>query len=721
MQTPWVVAGSRSLCRTFVNRDFNRAQQLLEISPTLINIRHPLGWAPLHVVILCGDPSLVKFVLDLPGIDITIQDSSTFNATESPAADILCRHKEFSPNICGTECTFGATALHFACMRGDLEVLNLLLEMHVAHDVRDYSKRLPQEYFDLERVNLETFKAYHIASKAWYTRWRSLAKKDVTVLCGAIREGDYDYCKEILDTKPELARDDHPSVLIALQMAVADRKPANINLILPQSNGHYSRSMSDDSDEDDSDEDVSHGLFGFHRTVRRLEHGSTPLHYACLLGNMKIVELLLRNGAEWIISDSNDLLPEDYTSVNGDSKVQEFKHLCREEEELRRTGRFAEELELDREKEKTELEPPKKHQVQKVVERKTKLGEEEELRKRHLEIEKIIGDKIIGQRGPIRSIASAIRLRENGWVDPDRPLVMLFLGSSGIGKTELAKQVACYLHGDGSKERPVSGAFVRIDMSEYQHSHTVSNLTGSPKGYVGYDHGGILTTKLKNNPEAIVLLDEIEKAHPDVLTVFLQLFDDGRITDPLLGTIYCKGAVFIMTSNLGSEEIRAAAPKLHKLVAKTEDRQEQYLKGIGQFNKQLYPILKESFKRDEFLGRINQTVVFLPFIDQEISQIVEIELKKWKKRAEEQHVIRLDWSPKVVDRLVQGYDVNYGARSVINEVQTLAVQILADSQIRGDIRKNWLVHLFINDAGDIDMAKEDPIGRIPQRGCHYVF
>ncbi|KIM86382.1 hypothetical protein PILCRDRAFT_323790 [Piloderma croceum F 1598] len=327
---------------------------------------------------------------------------------------------------------------------------------------------------------------------------------------------------------------------------------------------------------------------------------------------------------------------------------------------------------------------------------------------------------------------------------------MLFLGSSGIGKTELAKQVTYFLNGDESKDKTScsqsfvdmekSGAFMRIDMSEYQHDHTVSNLTGSPKGYVGYEEGGILTKKLKKNPRAIVLLDEIEKAHPDVLTVFLQVFDDGRITDPKLGTIYCKGAVFIMTSNLGSEEIRAASPRLHKLVAATEDRHERYLKGIGQFTKQLYPVLKKSLKRDEFLGRINQIVVFLPLSDQEISQVIEIELKKWKKRAEEHHEIRLSWSPEVVQRLVEGYDVNYGARSVMNEAQTLAIQILAESQIRGDIGKkytwyfirllddshanhtnSWLVHLFINDTGDIDMAKADPNGHILQRGCRYVL
>lgn len=120
----------------------------------------------------------MKFVLDLPGIDITIKDGSTFNAT-SLATDVLCRQEELCPNICGRENTSGATALHFACLRGDWDILKLLLEMPVLHDVQDDSKRLPLEYFDLERVNLETFKAYHAASKAWRMRWRSLAKKGI--------------------------------------------------------------------------------------------------------------------------------------------------------------------------------------------------------------------------------------------------------------------------------------------------------------------------------------------------------------------------------------------------------------------------------------------------------------------------------------------------------------------------------------------------------------
>jgi ATP-dependent Clp protease ATP-binding subunit ClpB len=269
------------------------------------------------------------------------------------------------------------------------------------------------------------------------------------------------------------------SVLKSLQVTVTNRKPDNV---LAQSNDRSLWSF-------------------FHSDDETPQKKSTPLHYACLLGDMKIAEVLLRNGADWTISDSNDFLPKDYACLNGDRKMQEFKHLCEvetsiraQEEELRLAGRFAEELELEREKDKTELERLKTQE---------KLGKGEELRKKHcgwspsssprqiftyptVGIEKIIGENIIGQRGPIRSIASAIHLRENGWVDPDRPLVMLFLGSSGVGKTELAKRIAHYLHSGTSKDKSdqslteieKSGAFVRIDMSEYQHDHTVSNLTG---------------------------------------------------------------------------------------------------------------------------------------------------------------------------------------------------------------------------------------------------
>lgn len=144
--------------------------RLLAISPSLINLHHPLGWAPLHTAVLSGDPSLVKFALELPCTDITVKDKSSFNATSS-AADIICRQNELCEDICGTESTSGATALHFACMRGNWEIINLLLEADASHDVKDDSGKFPQEYFDFERVNLETYEAYYTALKSWRMRW----------------------------------------------------------------------------------------------------------------------------------------------------------------------------------------------------------------------------------------------------------------------------------------------------------------------------------------------------------------------------------------------------------------------------------------------------------------------------------------------------------------------------------------------------------------------
>jgi ATP-dependent Clp protease ATP-binding subunit ClpB len=191
-------------------------RRFLTVSPSLINDRHPLGWAPLHTAILAGDLSLVKFILNLPGIDIAVKDSSTFNATTS-SADIICRQEELCPNICGTESTSGATALHFACMRGDWEILNMLLDAGASHFVKDNSGRLPMAYFDLERVDPETYNAYHDALTAYTRRWRSLVKKgrkkyfvcfapylpplyllfpDMIVLCNAIRMDNHEYCKE---------------------------------------------------------------------------------------------------------------------------------------------------------------------------------------------------------------------------------------------------------------------------------------------------------------------------------------------------------------------------------------------------------------------------------------------------------------------------------------------------------------------------------------------
>jgi len=314
--------------------------------------------------------------------------------------------------------------------------------------------------------------------------------------------------------------------------------------------------------------------------------------------------------------------------------------------------------------------------------------------RRKFPIEQRIKQAIIGQEGAIATVCGAIRRKENGWHDGDSPLVFLFLGSSGIGKTELAKQVADYLE-PGKAE-----GFIRIDMSEYQQKHEVAKLIGSPPGYIGHDDGGQLTKRLKKNPSAVVLFDEVEKAHPDILTVLLQLFDEGRLTDGKGETVHCKDALFIMTSNLASEQIARHAMQLRQEAAevtrmrygeakeeeeasKTERREVEVTISRDFKEAVIRPILKNHFQRDEFLGRINEIVYFLPFSRPELLKLVRKEMEKWVKRGSERHDMEVRFDPAVLDLLADGYNVHYGARSIKHEVERRVVTQLAQAHESG--------------------------------------
>ncbi|XP_074535114.1 mitochondrial disaggregase [Halichoeres trimaculatus] len=302
--------------------------------------------------------------------------------------------------------------------------------------------------------------------------------------------------------------------------------------------------------------------------------------------------------------------------------------------------------------------------------------------RRRFPLERRLKEHIIGQEGAINTVASAIRRKENGWYDEEHPLVFLFLGSSGIGKTELAKQVARYMHKDTKK------GFIRMDMSEFQEKHEVAKFIGSPPGYVGHEEGGQLTKLLKACPNAVVLFDEVDKAHPDVLTIMLQLFDEGRLTDGKGKTIECKDAIFIMTSNVASDEIADHALQLRqeaeqvtrrKLADNLEDVQKSDDITISRQFKEsvIRPILKSHFRRDEFLGRINEIVYFLPFCHSELLQLVSKELSFWAKKAKQRHDITLQWDRPVLDLLAGGYNMHYGARSIKHEVERRVVNQLA--------------------------------------------
>ncbi|CAH0721375.1 unnamed protein product, partial [Brenthis ino] len=326
-------------------------------------------------------------------------------------------------------------------------------------------------------------------------------------------------------------------------------------------------------------------------------------------------------------------------------------------------------------------------------------------------LEQRLKQYIVGQTAAIETVAAAVRRKENGWADEEHPLVFLFLGSSGIGKTELAKQLARYMHRDDP------AAFIRLDMSEYQEKHEVAKLIGAPPGYVGHEEGGQLTRALARRADAVVLFDEVDKAHPDVLTVLLQLFDEGRLTDGKGKLIECKNAIFVMTSNLAADEIaqyglqlrreadaRAAqcsrgpaapapAPadtpreeydETSEVAPAEADTEEEALQVSRKFKDTVVrPILKRHFRRDEFLGRINEIVYFLPFSRQELLTLVQMELKAWAEKARTRHNIELKWEGGVLGALADGYDVHYGARSIKHEVERRVVSALALAAERG--------------------------------------
>uniref|UniRef100_A0A7N6ABR0 ClpB homolog, mitochondrial AAA ATPase chaperonin n=1 Tax=Anabas testudineus TaxID=64144 RepID=A0A7N6ABR0_ANATE len=309
--------------------------------------------------------------------------------------------------------------------------------------------------------------------------------------------------------------------------------------------------------------------------------------------------------------------------------------------------------------------------------------------RRRFPLEKRLKEHIIGQEGAINTVASAIRRKENGWYDEEHPLVFLFLGSSGIGKTELAKQVARYMHKDIKK---------------------VAKFIGSPPGYVGHEEGGQLTKLLRACPNAVVLFDEVDKAHPDVLTIMLQLFDEGRLTDGKGKTIECKDAIFIMTSNVASDEIAQHALQLRqeaeevsrrKLADNLEDVQKSHdIKISRQFKESVIrPILKAHFRRDEFLGRINEIVYFLPFCHSELLQLVSKELTFWAKKAKQRHDITLQWDRPVLDLLAGGYNMHYGARSIKHEVERRVVNQLAAAYEQELLPKGCTLRLSVKSEG----------------------
>jgi ATP-dependent Clp protease ATP-binding subunit ClpB len=294
---------------------------------------------------------------------------------------------------------------------------------------------------------------------------------------------------------------------------------------------------------------------------------------------------------------------------------------------------------------------------------------------KYLELESVLGKRVVGQDEALQAVADAIRRNRAGLSDPNRPLgSFLFLGPTGVGKTELAKTLAEFLFND---ER----ALTRIDMSEYGEKFSVSRLIGAPPGYVGYDEGGQLTEAVRRRPYSVVLFDEIEKAHPDVFNVFLQLLDDGRLTDSQGRVVDFKNVIIIMTSNLGSDMILAEGEEEEK--SKTTEAQAAKREDLKKKHQNL---LKQSFN-PEFLNRIDETVIFNRLGKAQISKIVDIQLAHVDKRmAERKITLKVSDAAKAV-LAERGYDPQFGARPLKREIQNELENPLAKMLIAGKVRE----------------------------------
>ncbi len=297
-----------------------------------------------------------------------------------------------------------------------------------------------------------------------------------------------------------------------------------------------------------------------------------------------------------------------------------------------------------------------------------------------LQLEEHLHERVVGQDEAITAVADAIRRSRAGLSDPRKPIgSFIFLGTTGVGKTELAKALAEYLFDDESM-------LTRIDMSEYQEKHSVSRLVGAPPGYVGYDEGGQLTEAVRRKPYSVVLFDEIEKAHPDVFNILLQVLDDGRLTDNKGRIVNFKNTIIIMTSNMGSHIIQEAFENVNEnnreeVVEKTKD--------------QVMDLLKQTI-RPEFLNRIDEVIMFQPLMKSEIKGIINIQLNELKKMLL-QSGIQLEFSDYLLDFLSEnGYDPQFGARPLKRLIQKEIINALSKKILAGDIDKSHpvLVDVF---------------------------
>ena len=311
-------------------------------------------------------------------------------------------------------------------------------------------------------------------------------------------------------------------------------------------------------------------------------------------------------------------------------------------------------------------------------------SESEKLKK----LEQMLHARVIGQDEAVHAVAQAIKRGRVGLKDPKRPIgSFMFLGPTGVGKTELSKALAEVVFGSEQN-------LIRVDMSEYMEKYSVSKMIGSPPGYVGYDEGGQLSEKVRRNPYSVILFDEIEKAHPDVLNILLQVLDDGHITDSQGRKVSFKNTIIIMTSNVGAEQI--VSPKKLGFDSSVDQRDRDY----SYMKTKVLEELKRLFK-PEFLNRIDEIIVFRPISKENMAQILEIMLKNLYQRAKGEMNLGISLDKKAKSFLIEkGYDPKFGARPLKRTIQTEVEDILSEAILEGEVHPGEKVNLRVDKSGE---------------------
>ena len=320
----------------------------------------------------------------------------------------------------------------------------------------------------------------------------------------------------------------------------------------------------------------------------------------------------------------------------------------------------------------------------------SKIAQEESESLLHLEEE--LHKRVIGQNEAVVAVSKAVRRARAGLKDPKRPIgSFLFLGPTGVGKTELARALAVALFGDET-------AMIRLDMSEYMEKHTVSRLVGAPPGYVGYEEGGQLTDAVRRKPYSVILLDEVEKAHADFFNILLQVLDDGRLTDSQGRTVDFRNTVIIMTSNLGAKALRKDSPELGFLAAKKADSNTEDVSVVNfkEAKKSVMDSVKRHF-RPEFLNRIDEMIVFHALTSNDLKQIVTILMDTVVKRLGDMG-LSLEISPAAMDLLVkEGSDFSMGARPLKRAIQRLIEDPISDLILQGNAPEGAIIKADVED------------------------